>query len=228
MVYGLQFLALSLGLLVLAGQAAPDPRAILLGLAGLGLLGPALAWLARQPAVFGKRPEDGQVPLWALLLHAAWYLLAGLGLLAQRLGREAPRDEVAPRVWVGRRPTRREAARLPPDVVVLDMTAELPGTAAGTGRPYRCLPVLDTQAPSPAQLDDAVAWIGDHWRAGRSVLIHCAAGHGRSATAAAAWLLDQTPGLSIEDAEARLRAARPGIRLNAAQRQALQRWCRSA
>lgn len=55
------------------------------------------------------------------------------------------------------------------------------------------------------------------------VYVHCASGHGRSATLAIALLLDRGPAARVEDVEAQLRQRRPGIRLSAAQRELLRR-----
>jgi protein-tyrosine phosphatase len=135
------------------------------------------------------------------------------------LSREACCNEVAPGLWVGRRPSARE---LPPDVgLVVDLTAEFAAPRRiHHGRTYLCLPVLDAYAPSEEALrqlvQKVVAWPG-------AVYVHCAAGHGRSAMVAAAVLLTRGLAADVKQAEGLLRRARPGVRLTPAQRRLLRR-----
>ncbi|HLD69093.1 MAG TPA: hypothetical protein VJA19_24035, partial [Pseudomonas sp.] len=58
-------------------------------------------------------------------------------------------------------------------------------------------------------------------RARGPLLVCCALGYSRSATAVAAWLLHSGRAADVDMALARLRAASPQVRLGAAQRQAL-------
>lgn len=216
MVLGIGFGTIVLSALWLSTTLHP-----LAALPGLGLAGAAAAWLGGGPRLFGKS-ADGHIPRWAYVLHWGWYGLAALsfhGRLA--LSGERACDEVAPGVWVGRRLLGPEQARLPsPDAAVLDLTAELPATVRGGA--YRCLPVLDGLGPRPAQLREAARWIQAQRAAGRVVYVHCAMGHGRSASVVAAWMMAEEPGLTAEQAEARMRQRRPGVRLTGAQHRALR------
>lgn len=132
-------------------------------------------------------------------------------------------DEIAPRLWLGSAPLafgRADVDRIGAGAV-LNVCAEF-GDLAGLGRdrPYRRVPMFDGLAPTPRQLDEAVAWAAEQHRAGKVVLVHCAQGHGRSATVMAALLAE----LGIDGAEAaleRIRKARPGARPSAAQRDAV-------
>ena len=78
------------------------------------------AYLANWTAVFGKRP-DGRLGWWQHLLLAPflWSTWA-VWHLQRLLGREPASDEVAPGLWVGRRPYLRE---LPPG----NLAAQLAG-----------------------------------------------------------------------------------------------------
>lgn len=217
MILGVGFGLFVLSVLCLAALIHP-----ILGLPGLGLAGASIAWLLGWPGLFGKS-ADGRLPGWAYGLHWGWYGLAVLAFYG-RLAWSGERacDEVAPGVWVGRRLLGRERDRLPDrDAAVLDMTAEFPATVRGGA--YRCLPVLDGTAPRPAQLRAAASWIQAQRDAGRVVYVHCAMGHGRSATAVAAWMMTQEPGLTPREAEARMRLRRPGVRLSRPQHRALRR-----
>ncbi|HMG52739.1 MAG TPA: dual specificity protein phosphatase family protein [Kofleriaceae bacterium] len=180
------------------------------------LLAVAIVYLARAPRALGKR-HDGTLAWWAWL---AWAPLLGYMRLLHELARsftdEPVADEVAPGVWVGRRPRRHE---LPPGIaIVVDLCAELP-VAPGVrdGRRYLAIPTLDAMAPTPGEIATAIIEITTR---GGAALIHCAFGHGRSATVAAALLVVRGDA-TLDDVEARMRARRPRIGLNEHQRRAL-------
>lgn len=176
----------------------------------------AIVYLAHAPRAFGKR-SDGTLAWWAWL---AWAPMFGymrlLHELARSLTNEPVASEVAPAVWVGRRPAAHE---LPEGVgIVVDLCAEFakaPGVA--DGRAYLALPTLDATSPTPAEIVRAV----DTMLVTKgAAFIHCAFGHGRSATVAAA-LLVRRGDATLDDVERKMRACRPRIGLNAYQRGAL-------
>lgn len=176
----------------------------------------AVVYLAHLPRAFGKRP-DGTRAWWAWL---AWAPLFGYSRLAHELARTLTREpvanEVAAGVWVGRRP---RAHELPAGVaIVIDLCAEL-AEAAGVadGRTYLAIPTLDATAPTPAEIVRAVDAV---LAANGAAFIHCAFGHGRSATVAAA-LLVRRGDATLDDVEPKMQACRPRIGLNAYQRGAL-------
>jgi protein-tyrosine phosphatase len=179
----------------------------------------AVAYAGLGPRVYGKR-RDGRLSWWALLLLLPYLLLTWAAWHLMRLfSKEDCCNEVAPGLYVGRRALAHE---LPPGVsLVVDLTAEFPsprGIAAG--RDYLCLPTLDALAPDEGAVRALVAHVAA--RPG-AVYIHCAAGHGRSATAAAAILLARGLASDVRGAEDVLRRARPRIRLLPAQRRLLER-----
>lgn len=187
------------------------------------LLWPAAVWgalgivyLAHLPRALGKR-SDGTLAWWAWL---AWAPMFGymrlLHELARSLTREPVANEVAPGVWVGRRP---RAHELPEGIaIIVDLCAEFSKAPGVTdGRAYLAIPTLDATSPSPVEIARAV----DTMLATKgAAFIHCAFGHGRSATVAAALLVCRGDA-TLDDVERKMRACRPRIGLNAHQRGAL-------
>lgn len=198
-----------------------------LGGAAWALAWPALAvtavgfgYLGLGPGVFGKR-EDGTLrgPHFALLLpyHVVAWLRVRWDAWRHR---EDAWNEVAPGLFLGRIVG---AEGLPPGTrVVVDLTSEFAISAATrSGRDYHCLPALDTSVPSYDAFARLARRIAAH---PGPVYVHCAAGHGRSATFAAALLIARGRAGDVESAEAMLRAARPTVRLHGAQRAMVRRF----
>lgn len=180
------------------------------------MLAVAVVYLAHAPRALGKRP-DGTIAWWGWL--AWWPLFAYMRLLhelARTLTDEPVGNEVAPGIWVGRRARRHE---LPPGIaLVVDLCADLPeAPGVASGRGYLSIPTLDATSPTPAEIVRAVDAM---LAANGPVFVHCAFGHGRSATVAAA-LLVRRGDATLEDVERTMRAHRPRIGLNDHQRRAL-------
>jgi len=193
----------------------PDMAAVLLVWCGLSLTLLVAAYLGLGPGVFGKR-ADGSLPWWSWAANGPMICLMWLVWSAWRLGGGPCADEVAPGVWLGRRPMARE---LPPGVTVVDLVAEMPAAwGVAAGRVYVCLPTLDSTAPTL----EALRAVG---RIEGPVYIHCAQGRGRSAVAAAALLLARGLASSPEAAVRMLRERRPGVRLNRWQMRRLRELC---
>jgi len=209
---------------------------IILGIAGLAIGGVKgggflmLSWLGvnfvvlgiahvfQWHGLFGKR-HDGTLPWWSWLLfaplllysHAVWYLLI-------LVSREASFNEVTGDLTVGRRLLSVGASS--PFENYIDLTAEFQEPKAlRRAAEYQCLPVLDASAPSPEILRRWVLGL----RPGRT-FVHCAQGHGRTGLFALAVLLESGAAGTLEEGLALLRKARPGIRLNDAQRRCLEAY----
>jgi len=94
-------------------------------------------------------------------------------------------------------------------------------TTAEPAFEYQCFPTLDLIAPDVALLQQAAEAI-ERLRAHGPVLVCCALGYSRSASAVAAWLLLSGRSSNAQQAEVMIRTARPDIVLHPAHRRALQ------
>jgi protein-tyrosine phosphatase len=188
------------------------------------LLWPAFSflWVAGAYAglgarLLGKRP-NGQMAWWSLPLLFPYLLLTwGLWHLHRLTSSEDPWNEVAPGIFLGRRPLPGE---LPAGVtLIIDLTAEFSEPrAVRMGRTVICLPVLDAHVPRVAELWALIERVANH---PGPVYLHCALGHGRSALAACALLIARGLARDAEEAESLVRKARPAARLNRVQRSLL-------
>lgn len=185
----------------------------------------AAKWSGGEPEGYLDGAGRGTRAMAALFL-APYSLIALVVLFVEhRLWNEDFANQAAPHLFVGRLPTpwdRHRVAALGLEAV-LNMCLEFPDLMGVPLARHR-IPVLDGTAPSVARLRDAVAWCQGHRAAGRSVLVHCAHGHGRSALVAAAVLLASGQASDPQQALEQLRAARPGVNVSPRQRAALEAY----
>ncbi|EFJ42305.1 hypothetical protein VOLCADRAFT_121563 [Volvox carteri f. nagariensis] len=174
--------------------------------------------------LLGKRSSSGIIHPLGWLMMLPYHLGLRVKLGVQRLiSSEALYNRVLPGWYIGGWPW--SGSELPPDSPsVLDCTCELPRTHRNR---YMCLPIWDTQAPTPALIERGVAFALTERALGKSVYVHCAHGHGRSALLLIACLLEAGHVATWEEGLAVLKAARPRVHLNSRQRQALEGWVHS-
>lgn len=201
---------LGVALLLMAGCRMAPPWTLFLAWPAAGLGTVSAAYLGMGAAVLGKK--EGRLHWSTRGLLAPWRLGQWLSWHHYRR-QSAPWDQAAPGVWVGALPDAATARRLLDEGVthVLDMTAEFQApplfrTLAG----YHNLAVADLTAPTPAQLEEAAAFIAGGVAGGGIVFIHCKAGYSRTAAAAGAWLIlhQKMPAQAAMD---HLRQIRPRI-----------------
>lgn len=210
-------------LALLYGLAGLGLTALGIGLGGFGLWlcwpGLATALVALNyafigPEGFQKRACRHSLASTALLLP--YTLAARLNAWLWTHRRPQP-DEVADGVWLGRLPDA-AAMRAGGFRGLVDLTAELPAPAGPWA--YAGLPWLDLVAPTASQLEAAARHI-DRLQPSGPVLVACALGYSRSASAVAAWLIITRRAASVDEAVAMLQRARPRVVLGPAHRQAL-------
>ncbi|WPN98292.1 phosphatase PAP2/dual specificity phosphatase family protein [Pseudomonas sp. MUP55] len=206
--YGLGALALVLLALTLGGW-------------GLWLLWPAvsLALVAANYWLLGaegfQKRDDGQLTPAARWLYAPY--LAAAWINSRLWTRRHPQpDLIVDNVWLGRIPAQGEQQ---PFKAIVDLCAELP--IHPQGRAYQCMPVLDLIAPTAAECRQAAEAI-ERLRSNGPLLVCCALGYSRSATAIAAWLLHTGRATTVDQALAIIRTARARVVLHPAHRIALE------
>ncbi len=195
--------------------------ALLLGGWWLWLAWPAvsLALVTLNYCVLGaegfQKRADGRLTAAARWLYAPY--LAGAWINSRLWTRRHPQaDLIVDNVWLGRIPTAAEQGSFS---AVVDLCAELPINPQG--RAYQCIPVLDLIAPTPAECRHAAEVI-ERLRVSGPLLVCCALGYSRSATAVAAWLLHSGRAATVDQALAIIRTARAEVVLHPAHREALE------
>lgn len=209
---------IALGVALLATAALLGGWAWLLAWPGWSVLVVGAAYLGIGPRVFGKRPDGRLAALHVALLFPYYAVAWTLWQLKSRLRDERPFDEVAPGILVGRRPL--GDAEMPAGAkVVVDLTSEFPRSPSTRAvARYECVPTLDTDAPDLAAFRALLDRLADDEG---PVFVHCAMGHGRSATVAAALMIRRGYAADPDEAIRRMTVARPLVHLHGVQRAAL-------
>lgn len=225
--YAVVFLAMAAVCGLLACVTGGLVGKVLFADAGLSCLLVGVAYAGAGPRLLAKRP-DGTIPVWSWLLHWPYLLLSRLCFeVARRCSREPPWHEIVPGLYLGRRLTRREAAAAVTSLGLrgaLDLTCEFAEPRAmRNATSYRLLATLDNTSPTLEQVRAGVDWIRRHLAEG-SVYVHCAVGHGRSASVVAAHLLAAGCARSAEDALSLIQARRGLARLNRLQMCTLRQY----
>jgi hypothetical protein len=214
-------------LIAAALAAAVAPRFAVAGRVAIWALAGSAAVYAALYLVkaLGLDPERRPPGTFLQLLGAPYTGIYWGVLVASRLlAGSAPHDEIAPGLLLGALPLPWHRQRLARRRLsgVVNLCYEFPHPSGTPERVERLsLLTLDGTAPERERTLAATAWIENRLDRG-PVLIHCAQGHGRSATLACAVLLRIGLAKTIDEALERVREARPRARLNADQRALLE------
>jgi hypothetical protein len=179
----------------------------------------AAIYFARQPRWFGKQPTGqlnyGSTCVLLPFLLAVWSVWHAV----RQLSREPAINQVGVNLSLGRRLLPHE---LPAHIdLVVDLTCEFREPLPFPNHPRYCsFPILDAGAPPPAELLDLIQFLAQQ---PGHLFIHCAQGHGRSGLVATTLLIYRQEVSSLDEALNRIRAHRPGVRLNRTQMQCAER-----
>ena len=138
-------------------------------------------------------------------------------------------DEITPQLWLGGAPHYARDYQFLLDngiTAVLNIRAEREDDVIHYRKnniAYSQLKVLDVTVPSDEMITMGVDYVRQQVADGRTVLVHCAKGRGRSATILAAYLM-QYEGMSFEEANQAMKAKRPLTKLESRHRQRLENW----
>ncbi len=185
------------------------------------------AYLFDIPAIF-RKSEDGQISRWirwafipflfGVKLYNTWVL---------RNDTVAPIQKITSGLYLSRRLLSRDLEELKSKEIscIVDVTAEFAGLEGALNNgdfQYLTIPVLDHKTPSLDELHHALNWIDTQRSLGRSVVIHCALGRGRSVFVVAAYLLTKDSTLTVQEALKSINDIRPTANLNSTQLKALE------
>jgi len=177
------------------------------------------AWVAGgHPAGWLRHSGNPFAALVLLLLWPYAQVARILNASATAVMREDPCNVVAPGLVIGSAPVsgHRKALEEAGVDAVCNVCFEFPGLLGPMGGreiPFHYQPFLDAVAPPLTSLRAAVEWVMEQRGAGRTVLVHCAQGHGRSATVCAGVLVRMQDVADVDAAVKLLLEQRPGVHL---------------
>lgn len=177
----------------------------------------AIAYFGVGPGVFGKQQGGTLEPIRQILLSPFLLYLWLVWHIVRLISRESPYDQLTESIFIGRRLLSSERPVQFDHVV--DLTCEFNEPSAMRSTGYIVFPTLDTHHPSLEELRRRVEIIAN---LDGTVYIHCAQGHGRTATLAIAYLLHTGHSATVDDAIKYVLDHRPLAHLGRSQRQILQ------
>jgi len=185
---------------------------------GVSFVVVGICYLYNFPYIFGKRP-DGKLRLPSKVILLPYLIISwGSWHLERCISKENVYDEIVPGIWLGRRPFDTE---LPSEVAaIVDLAAEFPAAAGVADRyEYISAPLLDAAAPNKKVMANLLNTLKDK---NENIYIHCAQGHGRSATIVAAILVLKDVAGTLAEAEQLIKSKRPKVHINKAQAKAAE------
>lgn len=206
------------------------PVRVWMGLSALllALLYMLALWPERRVGAWIRTASPLAGIAWVLLTPYRWiaYLVLRTKVALRHL---RPIDEIVPGLYLGRRPLPgdRDALAALSLQAIVDLCVEFPpsGPVVGVAHAdYLSIPAMDGTAPALPDIASAVEWIEQRLAAQKPVLVHCAAGHGRSATVVACLLISRGLATDAASAQTMMQTIRPGVRLNRTQTRQVGRF----
>ena len=177
----------------------------------------SIAYFGAGVFIFGKQPS-GTLSIGRSLLLAPFLVYLNFVWHAVRFfSRETAFNRLTDNVFIGRRLLSHERASNFDHIV--DLTCEFNEPRALRKSGYISLPTLDGHYADQETLLQSVARIAE---LKGTVYIHCAQGHGRTATLAIAYLIQQRISETIDDAVNYVLERRPNAHLGRTQRTMLE------
>ncbi len=173
----------------------------------------SIAYFGAGVVVFGKRP-NGTLSLGRSLLLAPFLAyLTFVWHVVRYFSRESAFNQLTENVFIGRRLLSHERPAHFDHIVDLTCEFNEPFSLRSSG--YFSFPTLDGHFTLPDLLLQRVAQIAE---LDGNIYLHCAQGHGRTATFAIAYLLHVGTSTSVDDAVEYVLERRPDAHLNRSQR----------
>jgi len=196
---------------------------LVFGYLGITFLILVMGYAGIGSKIFFKRSE-GTVPRYTWCLYAPLFILNQFSFALYRcLAKQDPLSEVVPGLIIGRRLMANEIEYLSEFNIdsIVDLTCEFSEPKNfSTQYCYKSLPLLDGSSPTYPELIEIMKWMTERASFG-PIWVHCALGHGRSATIVIAYLIWCGTAATLKEAEELLRLKRQGIKLSSAQKNRL-------